>query len=357
MGVYEKIVKYCIIINEKAINIWSDKMEILNETLINSKSFELLSIILKDHYEKSNGSKTVISYGEFRETIIGFIKEAMRILLENSDYYNDKYDCKIIKMSLGERGNFDLDNNLITINEDVIEKLYLGNLEEMAIIFHELGHFKVKYELISGKINVDLIRIAKELAIRSALECHLDEKEELKNPKIDDKYYCDNYVVFSEEKIVEMNAIKLLIKFLELSDIHISPEEMKKLQNEFDINEKQYQNYLRDFTHNMRFNDNWLDFEQAFDFLIKQNPSWLMIPQFSIEYCQDEDGNVKKRTKEELKIMLESETDSDMKQCIEDLLNMDSKKQLSKDDFIANYKIDKKFYIIADNYLGSRKNK
>ena len=73
MGVYEKIVKYCIIINEKAINIWSDKMEILNETLINSKSFELLSIILKDHYEKSNGSKTVISYGEFRETIISFI--------------------------------------------------------------------------------------------------------------------------------------------------------------------------------------------------------------------------------------------------------------------------------------------
>ena len=44
--------------------------------------------------------------------------------------------------------------------------------------------------------------------------------------------------------------------------------------------------------------------------------------------------------------------------CIDgDIQNMNSKKQLSKDDFITDYKIDKRFYINTDNYFGSRKNK
>lgn len=357
MGVYEKIVKYCIIINEKAINIWSDKMEILNETLINSKVFELLSIILKDHYEKRENFKPIISYEEFKETIISFVKVTMRILLENSDFYNDKYDCIIKKMPLGRRGTFESNNNLITINEDVIERLYLGKIEEMTTIFHELGHFKVKYELKSGIINIDLIRVAKETAILNDIDDFFEKNEKLKNPQSDDEYYCTNYAVFSEEKIVEMNAIRLLIKFLELADIHISLEEMQRLQSVFEKNEKQYQNFLRDFRHNIDFNDNWLDFEQAFDFLVKNNPSWLMIPQLTIEYYQDENGNVKKRTEEELKEILKVELEPSRKQCIEDLLNMYSKKKLSKDDFSTNYKMDKGFYVGINNYTNFRKNK
>lgn len=332
-------------------------MELLNEKLVNSNVFEILSIVLKNHYESKENLKTIISYKEFRETIISFVKESMKILLENSIYYKDKYDCIIKKMPLWKSGNYYPDSNLIAINEDVIEKLYSGDLEEMTTIFHELGHFKVKYELISGTINVDLIRIAKELAIRSVSGNSFEEKEKQKNPQEDDEYYCANYAVFSEEKIVEMNAIKLLIAFLELADIHISLDEMQKLQNNLDKNERQYQNYLRDFNNDMKFNDNWLDFEQAFDYLLTKNPSWLNIPQLSVEYYQDENGIVKKRTEEQLKELLQNETDVDIKKCIEDLLSASDKKKLSKDDFSTNYKIDKNYYINHDNRINPKKNK
>lgn len=116
---------------------------------------------MKNHYLNKEEFKPIISYDEFKETIKAFIEKIMGTFLENTEYSNDKYSCTFKRMNLGYGGSFSPENNEITINEDVIKKLYRGNLSEMADIFHELNHFIIKYELKLGKINQDLVRIIK----------------------------------------------------------------------------------------------------------------------------------------------------------------------------------------------------
>lgn len=89
---------------------------------------------------------------------------------------------------------------------------------------------------------------------------------------------------------------------------------------------RQYRNYLRDVHNNINFNSYVIDFEEAFDILIKDHPSWLQYPQLQIEYYLDEFGNVVKRNDEELKELLKKETDASKKEYIEKLLNKSTKK-------------------------------
>ena len=90
---------------------------------------------------------------------------------------------------------------MITINEKVIYDIYLGKINSMIIIFHELNHFKVFYDLRLEKINFDLIRIAKEELIRLS-----EDDNEKQTEFIVDKsqYYVDNYKLYSEEKFVDL---------------------------------------------------------------------------------------------------------------------------------------------------------
>lgn len=329
-------------------------MELLNDSIINSHRFEIVSTVLKVHYQNQNDLRPIISYNEFKETIEAFVEKIMREYLENTDYYYILSRC-IIKSNLIKkiRGEYESENNTIIINEDVIKKIYDGEILELITIFHELNHFKVLFDLRLEKINFNLIRIAKEKLIS------LSEDDGIKDIKKDEfglensQYYVDNYDLHSEELFVDNEAIKDFIYFCQLAGIQLGQSDLDYLENRTSSNFKFYENYLRDFRSNINFNSNYLDFEEAFDMIIRKKPEWIQCPQLKIEYYLDENGQVKRRNKEELLQLQSSTDDEEIKQVIQEILEREGKKRLDKIDFYhENYKIDKEnFYnIIENNY-------
>ena len=86
------------------------------------------------------------------------------------------------------------------------------------------------------------------------------------------------------------------------------------------------------------YNNYFLDFEEAFDEMIKHNPNWLSIPQLNIEYYLGKDGKVYKRTKEELEERLKTETDENIKEYIQYLLKPNVDKRLDRSEFSPDLK-------------------
>lgn len=331
-------------------------MELLNEKVINSKSFELLQLILKNRYIKNTNFS--ISYNEFEEIMIAFIEKIMGSYLEDTKFYKDKYSCVIKDLPSYRRGEFNSENNVITINKKVINDIYLGKINYMITIFHELNHFKVLYDIKLGRINRDLIRSLKEDLLRVSICDPFSEQKTIKaGPTfINDNYYECNYTVFSDEKVAEINAINDLISFIKMAGIELSLQHLQELNDRIKKNTNQYNNYLRDLRLNLNFNNYFLDFEEAFNVMIKFNPDWLAIPQLNIEYYLGEDGKITKRTKEELEERLKTETDEDIKEYIQYLLTPNTDKRLSRSEFPSdNKKIkdDELNYIPINNYRKS----
>lgn len=327
-------------------------MELLNEKVINSKDFQVLKSIIKNRYIKNPNFK--IYYSEFQETVIAVVEEIMRTYLEDTKYSEDKCSC-VIKRCKGFVGDFNPKNNRITINEQNIDNIiYLGNINSMDAIFHELNHFKLKYDMRLGKINKDVIRNIKESLIRSSTAQNPFNDKNIKEgiTVIDDAYYNCNYDLYSGEKIAQINAINNLISFVEIAGIELSEQHLHELQKSLKDNIEQYNNYLRDLRFNYEFNDYFLDFEEAFDVMIKFNPGWLAFSQLNIEYYLDEDGNVAKRTKEELAERLKTETDEDIKEYLQYLLTNNLDKELNTNAFSSDnmgFKIDKMKYTNIKN--------
>lgn len=315
-------------------------MELLNEQVTNSKCFETIQEVIKNHYINRNNLNPIISYNEFKNTLIVFVEKIMTSLLENTEFSNDKCSCVVKNLPSYSRGEFDPEDNEITINEEVINDIYSGKITSMTTIFHELNHFKSEYDIKLGRINKDIIRSIKERILRDYCYDELTEIKTIKtgaNPFIIDNYYKCNYVVFSEEKTAEINAINNLISFVELTGIELSEQDLQQLKDEIKNNITQYNNYLRDLRMNINFNNYFLDFEEAFDVIIKQYPYLLSdMPQLNIEYYINDNGEVVRRTKEELEERLTKETDNDIIEYIKYLLSPNNEKTLSKTIFDSN---------------------
>lgn len=333
---------------------------ILNQKIFQSKSFKSLQLILKNSCIK--GSIPSIPYSEFENIVIAFIKEIMNLYLENTEFCNDMCSCVIRDLSNNTLGEFDIKNhinhinhiiveNVITIDKGVVKATYFGEINFMSVIFHELNHFKNTYDMKLGRTNKDVIRVIKETLLTIATQDNLAKKDATKSKityindniqgNYDENYYQCNYGVFSDEKIAEINAIKDLILFIKITDLELSELYMQKLNDEISKNTIQYNNYLRDFRLIYNFNDYFLDFEEAFDEMIKFYPNWLAIPQLNIEYYLDKDGNVAKRTKKELEKRLKTETDKDIKEYIQYLLSPNISKKLDRNEFQTENKKSK----------------
>lgn len=328
--------------------------ELLNQKIFQSKSFKSLQLILKNSCIK--GSTPSISYNEFENIVIAFIKEIMNLYLENTEFCNDMCSCVIRDLSINTLGEFDIKNhiiveNVITIDKRVVKAIYFGEINFMSVIFHELNHFKNTYDMKLGRTNKDVIRVIKETLLSIATQDNLAKKDATKSKityindniqgNYDGNYYLCNYGVFSDEKIAEINAIKDLILFIKITGLELSELYIQKLNDEISKNTIQYNNYLRDFRLIGNFNDYFLDFEEAFDEMIKFYPNWLAIPQLNIEYYLDKDGNVAKRTKKELEKRLKTETDKDIKEYIQYLLSSNITKKLDRNDFQTENKKSK----------------
>lgn len=311
-------------------------MELLNERVINSQYFKSLQLILKNRYIKK--PNFIIYYNRFEEIIISFVEEIMYSYLKDTKYYNNEFSCVIKNLPSHIKGEFNPRDKKITINEKVIYDIYLGNITCMTTIFHELNHFKTFYDIKLGKINNDLVRALKEYLLRISTCDPFNENKIIKSDPIaiNDNYYRINYELFSDEKIAELKAINNLIFFIKLADIKLSEKHLKELKNRINKNVSQYANYMRDLRLCANFNNYFLDFEEAFDVMIKFNPDWLTIySQLNIEYYFDENGKVVKRTKDELKARLEIEADEDIKKYIQYLLVPNDKKSLNNGEVFS----------------------
>ena len=104
-----------------------------------------------------------------------FILNIMNKFIENNDI-KDKCMVSISDLPKNIKGFFRRTDNFLMINEQVIKDIYNGNIEEFISIFHELNHFKIKYEIQSGLINYDISRILKERLIREVSSDPYNEK-------------------------------------------------------------------------------------------------------------------------------------------------------------------------------------
>ena len=314
-------------------------MELLNTDALNLKSCSIFTNYLKDIRNNK-----YVSYQVFKDSVESFITLTMREYLKGTDFENEK--CFCIIGPIKDNGLFQPDTNVIIVNEVIIKQIYNGDLTKMTVLFHELNHFKIKYDILLGKVNNDLARVIKERllwqsdSLLSGSKATIKEKD-LDYINSDSLYYEQNYYLYSEEKIAEIEAARNFLYFLDKFNISLSEQEKRKLNEKVRTNKMEYQIYVRDISDNINFNSYYLDFEEAFDLLVKYNPNWLKHPQLQIEYYLDENQKVKKRTQEELKKLLEKETSEEKKEYISKLLNPEEKRIPSVRTYKPiNHKID-----------------
>lgn len=311
-------------------------MDLITEEIKESKNFQILSKVFSYHYVNKDNLKPIISYDEFKEVLTNFIEEIMKnylIKMGFADYRGKEPEVKIVDFK--DNTNGDYHYNMIRLDETIPWNIFLGNILVFFDACHELIHFKYNTDLHAEIINKNTVRVAKETLIRHDAETAA--------PIFKYDYYSDNYKFDSGEKLADIEGVELFRKIIEYMNITLTREDEIKLLNIYTNNRIQYHNYLRDFRSNIRFNNFFMDFEEAFDFLIRDNPEWCSCPQLQIEYYQDGEGKVRKRTSEELQSILEREEDKDIKEYIQSLLVPNEDKNLYEKGF-KERKLELKIY-------------
>lgn len=311
-------------------------MDLITEEIKESKNFQILSKVFSYHYVNKDNLKPIISYDEFKEVLTNFIEEIMKnylIKMGFADYRGKEPEVKIVDFKDNTSGDYHY--NMIRLDETIPWNIFLGNILVFFDACHELIHFKYNTDLHAEIINKNTVRVAKETLIRHDAETAA--------PIFKYDYYSDNYKFDSEEKLADIEGVELFRKIIEYMNITLTREDEIKLLNIYTNNRIQYHNYLRDFRSNIRFNNFFMDFEEAFDFLIRDNPEWCSCPQLQIEYYQDKEGKVRKRTTEELQNILEREDDKDIKEYIQSLLVPNEDKNLYEKGF-KERKLELKIY-------------
>lgn len=301
-------------------------MALITEEIKESKNFQILSKVFSYHYAHKDNIETIILSNEFKEVLTNFIEEIMRDYLikkDFADYRGKKPEVKVVDFKDNTKGDYHY--NMIKLDETLPRDIFKGNIFAFFTACHELIHFKYDTDLDAGIINKNTVRIAKEKLIR--------HDAETADPIFKYDYYSDNYKFYSEEKLANMEGVDLFRETIKYMNITLKKEADLKILNISTNNSLQYHNYLRDFRSNIRFNNFFWDFEETFDFLIRQNPEWCDLPQLQIEYYQDEEGKVRKRTSEELQYLLEIVDDEDIKEYIQSLLAHNEDKRLYNGEF------------------------
>lgn len=298
-------------------------MDLITEEIKESKNFQILSKVFSYHYVNKDNLKHIISYDEFKEILTNFIEEIMQNYLTKSGNINEQGSCEIVNFNKGRAG--DCINTKNRLDEEVVKSVFLGNICELFNITHEIIHFKYNVDTFNGKINKDIMKHLKEYLI----------EDDVMNAGyyFQYDYYIDNYDFISTEKLANIEGINLLLKLFKMMKIELTDEDIDKLDSFRLVEKLKYEINLRNFTGHKKILDSYLSYEEAFDSLIKYHPEWLDYKQLQIEYYQDETGQVRKRTIEELKRLLETEEDEDIKEYIQSLLVPTDYKRLSDDGF------------------------
>lgn len=294
-------------------------MDLITEEIKESKNFQILSKVFSHHYTNKDNLKPIISYDEFKEVLTNFIEEIMQNYLTKSGNINEQGSCEIVNFNKRKAG--DCINTKIRLDEDVVKDIFLGDLI-MLTPYHELTHFKYNVDIASGKVYGNLVRYLKELLIRRDGMTYING--------YDDFYYFLNYDCISIETLANMEGIYNLAKILDMMRIDLTKADQLTLILLMERNVSLYNKHLRDLTLNLKSNLFYQNFEDFFDLIVEDHPEWLDYKQLQIEYYQDKEGKVRKRTTEELQSLLEREEDEEIRKYIKSLLKQNKDKKEEK---------------------------
>lgn len=292
-------------------------MDLLDVKIINSEEFSFLCYFFKN--QKSN---LEISYEIFKMNLVKLAKNIMHNCIKNTPYSNDSCFC-FVYGDMKEAASYNPKLNVIFLNDKLVKQMYnKRDYTMLTILFHELNHFKFKYDIKLGYIDENLARILKEQLISESpiYPSFIKIMDDTENT-----YYKDNYKFYSEEKLADILSIENLLIFMKKANISLTPHLKQQINDYANKTYREYKNYLRDVYSNMNFNSYIIDFEEAFDLLVKDNPSWLQYPQLQIEYYINKDGKVTKRTNDELNELLTIETNKNVIEYIKKLLSKKDK--------------------------------
>ena len=254
-------------------------MELLTRnTLEDENAIKLINLLKQGFEGKELCLSKIVSYEEFKHDISNFVLSIMEKFLGESGF-SDK--CKVDVRDSNDDKFYDLqeNGNLIIISENTVKKLYDGDYEQLISIFKQLNHFKVKYDIKLGDSSEIITRILKEKLVKRVNNNQSNEFES-----------------YSEELHTRMCAKN---NFLQILELLTDNKEIFRIYSS-NINEKhveeytKYKEHLTYYQTNL-FNEFYLEFDKAFEMLVKRNPEWLKYPQIAQEYFLDENNNVRKK--------------------------------------------------------------
>ncbi len=223
-------------------------MDLITEEIKESKNFQILSKVFSYHYVNKDNLEPIISYDEFCQVLTNFIEEIMQnylIKMGFTDYRGKNPEATIVNFKDSTIGDYN--SNTIRLAETIPWNIFKGNILVLFDVCHELIHFKYDTDINAGIINKNIVRAIKETLIQQ------DAETSESIFKYD--YYYDNYEFDSREKLADIEGVCLFREIIEFMNITLTKEDEIKLLNIYNNNRIQYNNYLRDFRNNLKFNN------------------------------------------------------------------------------------------------------
>lgn len=278
---------------------------LLDNNLIKDESLDdarILSFIID--------GKKIISYNTFKVLMMRSAEKSMRQI--NNDCIKKYTPHARIRNLDGANGSaFDINN--VSFNELIIKELYEGYIYPLTTYYHELVHIKQSIEIELGHVSYDLVAMIKDKVI-SDYELKLNKTN---------NYYKRNYYNISFEKDAHLKGIKMAQQLMSNLGYKNLNEYFDKVRRLWPEDNNALDRVVED--NGILITETQ---DEIFDKVIANNPGYLKrFPQLNFEYV-NENGNVRKRTKNELnKIIMNYMDNEEVFAYLQKLINKIDEKQ------------------------------
>ena len=266
---------------------FTEPTRLFTKEVIKSDIFEKIGTILKSIYNQKNNfitkRKEIIDYKDFKYDIQELVILIMKTISKDNVDINKRVSCSVLTFMLG-MASFDKKNNEVKLRDELVREIYNGDIIQIATIFHEVYHFIIKYDILMGKTNEIIVNCLKEVLLES----------------IYSNYYVDNYGILFEENYVDIKGISEFMNLMNIIQIDLTKKDIKRLLNTYFNAKDKYQYYNRHIDDNISN----ITFHELFDLKIVEHPEWLKYFQLNFEYYIDNEGNINKRNREQLRELL-----------------------------------------------------
>lgn len=236
--------------------------------------------------EVLNGNR-IVSYLEFENVIKLFGLYNMSFVDDAKFIITDELSLFVLGRCCGIEW--------IKINKKVIKKIYFGDKFSMLAIFHELKHFKDNYNIFNDIYDEDTVLILKEELINEAnneFSNNLFGEHDLFDS---DNYYLSNYEKCSQEILADRYGYIEMLRYFKEIGVNLTSGEVNCIECEIKKLDKKLSNKIRNFKDCLMFNSYYLSVDEAFDFVVLDNPKWLEdFPCLRKEYYVDSKNKVRK---------------------------------------------------------------